>query len=179
MWRTALFYIWKLWTLECFFFIYLPLFYVSSVILWRILCFFPEILWRILCFSVDPMKNFMFFWRSYEEFYVFLEILWRILCFSGDPIKNLYFSGDPMKIFMFYRRSYDEFYVLIFSSKNEFVYLMFESIQVLFIQILFLLIHNIDNKVMICFIFWLYLIKLLSLWLINHTLIYCLRNGCC
>jgi hypothetical protein len=131
-----------------FFFIYLPLFYVSSVILWRILCFF-------------------------------LEILWRILCFSVDPIKNLYFSGDPMKIFMFYRRSYVEFYVLIFSSKNEFVYLMFESIQVLFIQILFLLIRNIDNKVMICFIFWLYLIKLLSLWLINHTLIHCLRNGCC
>ena len=92
MWRTALFYIWKLWTLECFFFIYLPLFYVSSVILWRILCFFPEILWRILCFSVDPMKNFMFFWRSYKEFiffrrsyenfYVLSEILWWILCFD-------------------------------------------------------------------------------------------------
>jgi hypothetical protein len=75
-----------------FFFIYLPLFYVSSVILWRILCFFLEILWRILCFSVDPMKNFMFFCRSYKEFiffrrsyenfYVLSEILCRILCFD-------------------------------------------------------------------------------------------------
>lgn len=102
---------------------------------------------------------FMFLRWSCEEFYVF--------------------SRDPMKNFMFFRRSYEEFYVLIFSSENEFAYLMFESIQVLFIQILFLLIHNIDNKVMICFIFWLYLIKLLSLWLINHTLIHCLRNGCC
>ena len=158
MWRTALFYIWKLWTLECFFL--------------SIYLFFMFLRWSCEEFYV-------FFRRSYEEFYVFPEILWRILCFSGDPIKNLYFSGDPMKIFMFFRRSYEEFYVLIFSSENEFAYLMFESIQVLFIQILFLLIHNIDNKVMICFIFWLYLIKLLSLWLINHTLIHCLRNGCC
>lgn len=130
---------------------------------------------------LNHVKNCFVLYMEVVDLGVFFFYLsTSFLCFFGDLVKNfMFFSGDPMKNFMFFRRSYEEFYVLIFSSENEFVYLMFESIQVLFIQILFLLIHNIDNKVMICFIFWLYLIKLLSLWLINHTLIHCLRNGCC